>query len=39
VTVKTIPCQRLYGKGPNIRFDGQLHHKADEALIRKLLAP
>jgi NADH:ubiquinone oxidoreductase subunit E len=39
VTVKTIPCQRLCGKGPNIRFDGQLHHKADEALIRKLLTP
>jgi len=39
VTVKTIPCQRLCGKGPNLRFDGQLHHKADEALIRKLLTP
>ena len=39
VTVKTIPCQRLCGKGPNIRFDGQLHHKADENLIRRLLTP
>ena len=39
VSVKTIPCQRLCGKDPNIRFDGQLHHKADEALIRKLLTP
>ena len=37
VTVKTIPCQRLCGKGPNIRYDGVLHHKADEALIRDLL--
>ena len=37
VTVKTIPCQRLCGKGPNLRYDGTLHHKADEALIRKLL--
>ena len=37
VTVKTIPCQRLCGKGPNLRYDGVLHHKADEALIRKLL--
>ena len=39
VTVKTIPCQRLCGKGPNLRYDGQLHHKADEALIRRLLTP
>ena len=37
VTVKTIPCQRICGKGPNIRYDGVLHHKADEALIRDLL--
>ena len=37
VTVKTVPCQRLCGKGPNIRYDGVLHHKADEALIRDLL--
>ena len=37
VTVKTVPCQRLCGKGPNVRYDGALHHKADEALIRKLL--
>ena len=37
MTLKTIPCQRLCGKGPNIRFDGELHHKADEALLRSLL--
>jgi len=37
ITVKTIPCQRLCGKGPNIRFDGKLFHKADEALIQQLL--
>lgn len=37
VTVKTVPCMRLCGKGPNIRWDGVLHHRADEALIRKLL--
>jgi hypothetical protein len=28
---------RLCGKGPNLRWDGTLHHKADEALLRKLL--
>ena len=37
VTLKTIPCQRMCGKGPNIRFDGKLYHKADEALLRQLL--
>ena len=38
VALKTIPCQRMCGKGPNIRFDGKLYHKADEALLRQLLA-
>ena len=37
VVLKFAPCMRLCGKGPNLRFDGQLHHKADETLIRKLL--
>ena len=37
VTVKTVPCMRQCGKGPNIRFDGQLYNGADEALIRRLL--
>ena len=37
VTVRTVPCQRLCGKGPNIRYDGVLHHNADAALIRDLL--
>lgn len=35
--VKLVPCMRLCGKGPNIRFDGKLYHKADAALIEKLL--
>ena len=34
--VKFIPCQRLCGKGPNIRWDGRLYHKADEALLNEL---
>lgn len=37
VRLQFVPCMRLCGKGPNLRFDGQLHHKADEALITKLL--
>ena len=35
-TLKQVPCMRLCGKGPNIRWDGQLYHKADEALLKQL---
>lgn len=37
VTLKFCPCMRLCGKGPNIKFNGQLYHKADEALLRRLM--
>ena len=37
VSLKFVPCMRLCGKGPNLRFDGKLHHKADESLIENLL--
>lgn len=36
VTVRAVPCMRMCGKGPNIKWDGQLHHQADEALLRRL---
>lgn len=36
-TVKHVPCMRQCGKGPNIRWDGQLYNGADEALLRKLI--
>ena len=36
LTVKYVPCMRLCGKGPNIRWDGKLYHGADETLLRKL---
>lgn len=36
-TVKQVPCMRLCGKGPNIKWDGKLYHNADEALLRKLI--
>ncbi|HIV23310.1 MAG TPA: NAD(P)H-dependent oxidoreductase subunit E [Candidatus Merdiplasma excrementigallinarum] len=35
--VKAIPCMRQCQKGPNLRFDGQVYHGADEALVRRLL--
>ena len=35
-TLKFVPCMRMCGKGPNLKWDGTLYHKADEALIKKL---
>ena len=38
VTVKYVPCMRMCGKGPNLRWDGVLYHHADETLLRQLLS-
>lgn len=35
--LKYVPCMRLCGKGPNLKWDGKLHHKADPALLDQLL--
>ena len=35
--VRYVNCMRLCGRGPNIRWDGQVYHQADEALIRSLV--
>ena len=37
VTLKYMGCQRMCGKGPNIKFDGKLYHKAPEELLEELL--
>lgn len=37
VTLKYIGCQRMCGKGPNIKYDGKLYHKATEELLQKIL--
>lgn len=37
VTVKFTPCMRHCGKGPNLKWDGKLYHRADEALLKQLL--
>ena len=37
ITIKAVPCMRLCGKGPNLRWKGSLYHKANRALIDKLL--
>lgn len=36
-TLKFVPCMRMCGKGPNVKWDGTLYHKADADLILKLL--
>lgn len=36
-TWRCVPCMRLCGKGPNIRWDGKLYHQADAALLRRLI--
>lgn len=36
-TVSHVPCMRLCGKGPNIRWDGTLYHNADENLLKTLI--
>jgi NADH:ubiquinone oxidoreductase subunit E len=35
-TVRYVPCMRLCGKGPNLRWDGALYHGADPDLLRRL---
>ena len=37
VELKYMGCQRMCGKGPNIKFDGKLYHKATPELLRELL--
>ncbi len=36
-TVKEVPCMRLCGTGPNIKWNGKLYHQADAQLIRSLV--
>lgn len=37
ISVKSVPCMRMCGRGPNIRWDGTVHHGADGALIKELV--
>lgn len=37
ITLRYVPCMRLCGKGPNLRWDGKVYQKADEALLRRLV--
>ena len=37
IELKYMGCQRMCGKGPNIKWDGKLYHKATEELLKELL--
>lgn len=37
VQLKFVPCMRMCGKGPNLRWDGKVYHQADEQLLRELM--
>ena len=37
ITLKYSGCMRMCSKGPNIKFDGTLYHKATEELLRELV--
>ena len=36
IVLKFTPCMRMCGKGPNLKWDGKLYHKADNALLADL---
>ena len=37
IELRYMGCQWMCGKGPNIKFDGKLYHKATEELLKELL--
>ena len=37
ITLKFTPCMRLCGKGPNLKWDGKLYHKATVELLKELM--
>lgn len=36
ISLKFVPCMRMCGKGPNLKWNGKLYHKADEKLLLEL---
>ena len=37
IELKYMGCQRMCGKGPNLKFDGKLYHKVTVELLQELL--
>lgn len=36
ITLKYVPCMRLCGKGPNLKWDGKVYHHANKDLLEQL---
>ena len=36
-TLKYIPCMRMCGKGPNVRWDGKVYHRVTEEILKELV--
>ena len=37
ITLKSVQCMRLCGKGPNIRLDGKVYSGVNEEILEKLI--
>jgi len=37
IQLKFVPCMRMCGKGPNIRWDGNVYHGMTEAKLKDLI--
>lgn len=37
ITVKYVPCMRMCGKGPNVRWDGKVHHGMTVEKLREMV--
>ena len=37
-TLKYVPCMRQCGKGPNIRWDGKVHNRVTEDVLKELVS-
>ena len=38
IRLKYVPCMRLCGKGPNLRLNGKLYHKATLEMLEQLIS-
>ena len=38
VKLKFVPCMRMCGKGPNIRWNGEIYHRVTEELLQELIS-
>ena len=36
-SLKYVPCMRMCGKGPNLKWNGKIYNNADKLLLEKLL--